>query len=61
MGQARQPGLDVVRGTAILLVLLFHGCLPLGVPALDAVVQPLFAVGWIGDAALGSPRRSPAP
>ncbi|WP_375394764.1 acyltransferase family protein [uncultured Sphingomonas sp.] len=48
MGQARQPGLDVVRGTAILLVLLFHGGLPLGVPALDAVFRPLFAVGWIG-------------
>jgi len=48
MVQGRQLTLDVVRGTAILLVLLFHFRMPLGVPALDAMLQPVFAVGWIG-------------
>ncbi|WP_375422240.1 acyltransferase family protein [uncultured Sphingomonas sp.] len=48
MGAARQTQLDMVRGTAILLVLLFHFRLPLGSAALDAVLQPVFAVGWIG-------------
>jgi len=40
--------LDVVRGIAILLVLVFHFRLPVGIAAIDAMVQPLFAVGWIG-------------
>lgn len=48
MGAARQPELDMVRGTAILLVLFFHFRLPLGSPVLDALLQPVFAVGWIG-------------
>lgn len=48
MAQERQLTLDVVRGTAILLVLLFHFRVPLGVPILDAALQPVFAVGWIG-------------
>lgn len=48
MGAARQQELDVVRGTAILLVLAFHFRLPLGVPLLDALLQPVFAIGWAG-------------
>lgn len=48
MMQGRQVALDVVRGTAILLVLLFHFRMPLGLPALDHVLQPVFALGWVG-------------
>lgn len=48
MAQGRQLTLDVVRGTAILLVLLFHFRMPLGVPIFDAMLQPVFAVGWVG-------------
>lgn len=40
--------LDVVRGTAILLVLLFHFRMPLGLPVVDYVLQPVFAIGWVG-------------
>jgi peptidoglycan/LPS O-acetylase OafA/YrhL len=48
MGAARQRELDVVRGTAILLVLVFHFRLSLGMPLLDALLQPVFAIGWAG-------------
>ena len=48
MAHGRLLTLDIVRGTAILLVLAFHFRQPLGVPLLDIVLQPVFAAGWIG-------------
>lgn len=48
MEAARQPMLDAVRGVAILLVLGFHFRAPLGVAPFDAILQPVFAIGWAG-------------
>lgn len=48
MARARLPSLDLVRGGAILAVLLFHFRVACGIPAIDAVTQPLFALGWAG-------------
>lgn len=48
MQQARLPALDIVRGLAILCVLMFHFRTPTGSAGLDAVVQPILAVGWWG-------------
>lgn len=40
--------LDVVRGIAILLVLLFHFQMPIGIPAIDAALRPFANAGWAG-------------
>ncbi len=44
----RRMTLDVVRGIAILLVLGFHLRMPTGAASFDAIVAPIFAVGWVG-------------
>lgn len=48
MSAVRQPELDMVRGTAIMLVLGFHFRLAFGLPILDAALQPVLAIGWAG-------------
>lgn len=44
----RQQSLDVVRGIAILSVLLFHFSAPTGSVVLDALLAPFAAAGWAG-------------
>lgn len=44
----RKMTLDVVRGIAILLVLLFHFRMTTGVAAVDAVLEPIGNAGWAG-------------
>lgn len=48
MHGGRKMTLDVVRGIAILLVLLFHFRMPLGVPLLETLLSPFTRVGWAG-------------
>lgn len=48
MGQRRQQTLDVVRGIAILFVLVFHLRIVTGVAALDRAIDPLIDTGWVG-------------
>ncbi|TPG15328.1 acyltransferase family protein [Sphingomonas oligophenolica] len=48
MDLRRQPALDVVRGIAISLVLLFHLHFATGIAALDRVIRPIVEVGWVG-------------
>lgn len=44
----RQQSLDVVRGIAILSVVLFHLGVPTGLAAVDAVLHPFALAGWAG-------------
>lgn len=44
----RQQSLDVVRGIAILSVLLFHFHAPTGVVPVDALLHPFAVAGWAG-------------
>lgn len=44
----RQQGLDVVRGIAILSVLLFHFPTPVGIASVDAILTPFRTAGWAG-------------
>lgn len=48
MSQPRDRMLDVIRGAAILWVLLFHLRVATGSDALDGVIRPLIDVGWVG-------------
>ena len=48
MEQRRQQTLDVVRGIAILLVLVFHLRIVTGFAPLDRMVEPLVDTGWAG-------------
>lgn len=46
-GQAL-PGIDLLRGVAVLLVVLFHLHRESGVPVVDAIWEPFRAFGWSG-------------
>ena len=48
MDRGREETLDVLRGLAILLVLLFHLRIDTGSPALDHAIAPLLDIGWAG-------------
>lgn len=48
MREGRQQMLDVVRGIAILAVLAFHLRIVTGMAGLDAAIQPVVDLGWVG-------------
>ena len=48
MARPRDRMLDVIRGAAILLVLVFHLRVATGVEAIDLLIRPVIDVGWVG-------------
>lgn len=48
MPRDRQLSLDMVRGVAILLVVLFHLYAPTGIGWLDVAMRPVAVAGWAG-------------
>jgi len=48
MARPRDRMLDVIRGAAILLVLVFHLRVATGVLAIDLLIRPVIDVGWVG-------------
>ena len=48
MVEPRQRTLDVVRGMAIVAVVLFHLQVPTGIAAVDLALRPFAVAGWAG-------------